>query len=123
MSVLDFVNLYVADAEKSVGLYNQLLGTKPVSASPAFAMYVLPNGLKFGLWARSDVQPPAAGTGGAEICFAVDGDAAVAPALDAWKKLGLDIIQQPTKMGFGLTFTAEDPDGNRLRLFAPSQRG
>ena len=123
MSQLDFVNLYVADAERSAGLYNQLLGAKPVSASPAFAMYVLPNGLKFGLWARTDVQPPATGAGGAEICFAVNGDAEVAPALEAWKKLGLNIIQQPTKMDFGLTFTAEDPDGNRLRLFAPSQRG
>lgn len=123
MSVLDFVNLYVADAEKSAGLYTQLLGTKPVSASPDFAMYVLPSGLKFGLWARGDVQPPVTGTGGGEICFSVTGDAEVTPSLETWKNLGLRIIQQPTKMDFGLTFTAEDPDGNRLRLFAPARRG
>lgn len=122
MSNLDFVNLYVTDAEKSAGLYNALLGAEPVQSSPAFAMYVLPNGLKFGLWARSDVQPAVTGSGGAEVCFAVDGDDKVAPALEAWKKLGLDIIQQPTRMDFGLTFTALDPDGNRLRLFAPAAR-
>jgi predicted enzyme related to lactoylglutathione lyase len=123
MSVLDFVNVYVTDAEASAGLYTQLLGTTPVSASPEFAMYVLPNGLKFGLWARRDVQPPVTGAGGAEICFAVNRDDEVAPSLEKWEKLGLNIIQQPTKMDFGLTFTAEDPDGNRLRLFAPSRRG
>ncbi len=122
MSQLDFVNIYVDNAEASAGLYSALLGMKPVSSSPAYAMYVLPNGLKFGLWARSDVQPPVTGAGGAEICFAVNGDDEVAPSLEKWRKLGLRIIQQPTGMDFGLTFTAEDPDGNRLRLFAPSRR-
>jgi predicted enzyme related to lactoylglutathione lyase len=39
----------------------------------------------------------------------------------AWKLLGLDIIQEPTKMDFGFTFTAADPDGHRLRVFAPAQ--
>ncbi len=57
------------------------------------------------------------------LCFAVQDDAAVASSLETWKNLGLKIIQQPTKMDFGLTFTAEDPDGNRLRLFAPARRG
>lgn len=123
MSTLDFVNLYVANAEKSAPLYSALLGAEPVSISPAFAMYVLPGGLKFGLWARGDVQPPATGAGGAEVCFAVAGDDEVSPALERWKGLGLDIVQQPTRMDFGLTFTAEDADGNRLRLFAPSRRG
>lgn len=123
MSQLDFVIAYVADAVEATGLYNRLLGMEPVSASPEFAMYVLPNGLKFGLWARRDVLPPVTGVGGTEICFAVDGDAEVASSLDAWKALGLNIIQPPTNMDFGLTFTAEDPDGNRLRLFAPSRRG
>ena len=37
-------------------------------------------------------------------------------------KLGLRIIQEPTKMDFGFTFTAADPDGHRLRVFNPSQR-
>ena len=37
---------------------------------------------------------------------------------DAWAKLGLKILQEPTKMDFGYTFTAADPDGHRLRVFA-----
>jgi hypothetical protein len=36
-------------------------------------------------------------------------------------KLGLRIIQEPVKMDFGFTFTAADPDGHRLRVFAPAQ--
>ena len=59
--------------------------------------------------------------GGSEIGFPVDSDAAVHSTRDAWANLGLKILQEPTKMDFGLTFTAADPDGHRLRVFNPSQ--
>lgn len=36
-----------------------------------------------------------------------------------WKRRGLEIIQAPTRMSFGATFVALDPDGHRLRVFAP----
>ena len=36
-----------------------------------------------------------------------------------WQGLGVPVIQAPTEMDFGLTFTALDPDGHRLRVFAP----
>jgi hypothetical protein len=29
------------------------------------------------------------------------------------------ILQPPTEMDFGRTFTAADPDGHRLRVFKP----
>ena len=29
-------------------------------------------------------------------------------------------LQAPTRMDFGLTFTASDPDGHRLRVFSPA---
>ncbi len=32
----------------------------------------------------------------------------------------LPIAQPPTAMDFGLTFVALDPDGHRLRVFAPA---
>jgi predicted enzyme related to lactoylglutathione lyase len=35
-----------------------------------------------------------------------------------WRRRGLTVIQPPTRMGFGHTFTALDPDGHRLRVFA-----
>jgi hypothetical protein len=30
------------------------------------------------------------------------------------------VIQPPTQMDFGLTMTAADPDGHRLRVFVPA---
>jgi hypothetical protein len=32
---------------------------------------------------------------------------------------GVPIAQAPAEMNFGLTFVALDPDGHRLRLYAP----
>ena len=37
-----------------------------------------------------------------------------------WRKRGLPIAQAPTTMDFGRTFVALDPDGHRLRVFAPA---
>jgi predicted enzyme related to lactoylglutathione lyase len=38
-----------------------------------------------------------------------------------WLARGLDVLQPPTPMDFGFTFTAGDPDGHRLRVFAPAR--
>lgn len=35
---------------------------------------------------------------------------------------GLPMLQTPTTMDFGYTFTATDPDGHRLRVFSPAAR-
>jgi len=40
--------------------------------------------------------------------------------ITGWTKRGLAIAQEPTKMNFGFTFTALDPDGHRLRVYAPA---
>jgi hypothetical protein len=37
-----------------------------------------------------------------------------------WQALGARIAQAPTKMDFGFTGVALDPDGRRLRAFAPA---
>ena len=116
----NFILAYVADTPKSAALYAQLLGAGPVESSPNFAMFALPGGLSLGLWARHDVEPKATLPGGIELGFAVESDAVVTLTRDAWAKLGLRILQEPTKMDFGFTFTAADPDGHRLRVFAPS---
>ena len=115
-----YVLAYVADAPRSGSLYSRLLGIEPVEASPSFVMFVLPNGLKLGLWARDDVAPKATLPGGMELCLTVEDEAAVRSTRDAWAKLGLKILQEPTQMDFGYTFTAADPDGHRLRVFHPS---
>jgi hypothetical protein len=38
-----------------------------------------------------------------------------------WIACGLRIVQEPVDLDFGYTFTALDPDGHRLRVFAPRQ--
>ena len=116
----NFILAYVADAPKSAALYSKLLDAQPVESSPNWAMFAFPNGLALGLWSRDEVEPRATLPGGSEIGFPVESDAAVHTTRDAWAKLGLRILQEPVKMDFGLTFTAADPDGHRLRVFSPA---
>lgn len=116
----NFILAYVADAPKSAALYSRLLNAEPVESSPNWAMFAFPNGLALGLWSRDEVEPKATLPGGTEIGFPVESDAAVQTTRDAWAALGLKILQEPTRMDFGLTFTAADLDGHRLRVFNPS---
>jgi catechol 2,3-dioxygenase-like lactoylglutathione lyase family enzyme len=116
-----YILLYVESAAASAAFYGDLLGRPPVESSPAFAMFILASGVKLGLWTRHTVEPAAAGTGGGEIASAV-ADADTLHALHAdWARHGLTIIQPPTDMDFGRTFTALDPDGHRLRVFVPAR--
>jgi catechol 2,3-dioxygenase-like lactoylglutathione lyase family enzyme len=117
----NFILAYVADAPKSAALYSKLLNAQPVESSPNWAMFAFSNGLALGLWSRNEVEPKATLPGGSEIGFPVDSDQAVTETRDAWAGLGLKILQEPTRMDFGYTFTAADLDGHRLRVFAPSQ--
>ena len=117
----NFILAYVANAPRSAELYRKLLGADPVESSPGWAMFAFPSGLALGLWSRDEVEPRATLPGGSEIGFPVENDAAVTATRDAWVELGLKILQEPTRMDFGYTFTAADPDGHRLRVFAPSQ--
>lgn len=115
-----FVILYVAAPQTSAAFYADLVGAPIVENSPAFAMLPLKPDLMLGLWARENVEPVASFTGGgAEIVFAVADAQAVRNCHEAWIKKGLRIAQAPIAMDFGDTFTALDPDGHRLRVYAP----
>lgn len=118
----DFVLLYVDSPAASARFYADLIGSAPLEASPTFAMFALPSGVMLGLWSRHTVEPAAtAGAGGAEIAMTV-ADAAGVDALHVeWKGRGMTILQAPTDLDFGRTFVAVDPDGHRLRVFAPAQ--
>lgn len=118
MPDLSLVILYVDSPAASADFYADLLGQKPAEASSTFAMFALPSGIGLGLWSRHTVEPSAqAGGGGAEVAFtAGDIDAIHAD----WTARGLSIAQAPTDMEFGRTFVALDPDGHRLRVFAPA---
>jgi catechol 2,3-dioxygenase-like lactoylglutathione lyase family enzyme len=116
----NFLILYVGSPAMSAAFYERLLGRKPADASPNFAMFALDGGLMLGLWARSDVRPPARLAGGGhEICFTAQDNAAVDQLHARWREQGLPIAQAPVEMDFGYTFTALDPDEHRLRVFAP----
>lgn len=111
--------LYVSSPAESAALYTRLFDRPPVEQSPNFAMFALDGGVMLGLWARHDVQPPATPAGGAEIGLQVADAQAVRAVHDAWRSHGLPMAQAPTPMDFGFTFVAVDPDGHRLRVFAP----
>lgn len=119
MSDPNFILLYVADARKSAAFYEDLLGKPPAEASPSFAMFPLESGVMLGLWGAEGVAPAATAPGGSELAFAVENDETVTRRHADWTARGLSILQKPTRMDFGLTFTAADPDGHRLRVFAP----
>ncbi|SMH47914.1 VOC family protein [Azospirillum agricola] len=118
---VDFVLLYVDSPTASVAFYTDLLGRPPVEASPTFAMFAMDSGLMLGLWARHTVEPRAeVPPASSEIAFVVPDPDAVRSTCAGWAARGLPIVQEPTAMDFGHTFVALDPDGHRLRVFAPN---
>jgi catechol 2,3-dioxygenase-like lactoylglutathione lyase family enzyme len=121
MSDPNFILLYVDNPAASAEFYSGLLGRAPVEASPTFVMFALDSGVMLGLWSQKTVAPDATPPGGGELAFAVPDNAAVKALHNEWRNRGLHIIQPPTDMDFGHTFTAVDPDEHRLRVFAPRQ--
>lgn len=115
----DFTIFYVDNPPASTGFYKDLLGVDPVEASPTFALFILETGMKLGLWSRHTVEPKAWMTGGGgEIAFRVENETRVDEIFAAWKARGIDMLQPPSTMDFGYTFTAVDPDHHRLRVYA-----
>jgi hypothetical protein len=118
----NFIILYVDSPAISAQFYADLLGKQPIEASPTFAMFALESGVMLGLWSRRTVEPSATGSvGGGELAFAVAGNDSVDSTYADWCNRRLVIVQTPSQMDFGYTFVALDPDGHRLRVFAPSE--
>jgi catechol 2,3-dioxygenase-like lactoylglutathione lyase family enzyme len=121
MSNPNFAIVYVDNPAASGDFYRALLQREPVQASPAFVLFALDSGLMFGLWSRHSVKPPAvAAGGGGELAFSVAKPQAVDEAHVRWKALGVPILLPPTDMEFGRSFVGVDPDGHRVRVFAPA---
>jgi predicted enzyme related to lactoylglutathione lyase len=92
-----------------------------VESGPTFAMFVLPSGMKLGLWSKHTVEPAAEMTsGGGELVFTVNNSEEVETTHTTWRGMGLRMLQAPVAMDFGYTFVALDPDGHRLRVYVPS---
>ncbi len=111
--------LYVESPLQSAPLYAHLLGRAPAESAPGFVLFPLASGGMLGLWARAEVAPAATSPGGAEVLFQVADAAAVRAAHADWSARGLRVAEGPTQLDFGYTFVALDPDGHRLRVFAP----
>ena len=119
----NFIILYVDSPAISAQFYADLLGKPPIEASPTFAIFALASGMMLGLWSTSAVKPPAtANAGSGELAFTVANDDGVDSMYSDWCNRRLVIVQTPSKMDFGYTFVALDPDGHRLRIFAPSEQ-
>jgi hypothetical protein len=64
MTLPSMTLLYVDNPLNSAAFYQRLLGQAPVELSPGFALFVLNNGFKLGMWAKQGVKPAATLTGG-----------------------------------------------------------
>jgi predicted lactoylglutathione lyase len=119
---LSFILLYVEDVAASEAFYAKILGRPAVESSPTFAMIPAAPAIMLGLWRRDGVAPAASAPGGGEIAFTVDSEAEVAMTIARWQTFGARVAQPPMQMDFGFTGVALDPDGHRLRVFAPAER-
>ncbi len=87
-------------------------------------MFVFESGARLALWSSATVEPAVTQTAGAmELAFALPDDAAVDRQSAEWQARGLTLIQAPTRMEFGYTCMALDPDGHRLRLYPGPRTG
>jgi predicted enzyme related to lactoylglutathione lyase len=115
-----FTLFHVADPEASARFYAALLDRPAAEVSPTFAMFPLGPGAMLGLWKRDTVAPaPGGAPGSSELAFAVPGRAAVDAEFRRWREVGCTVLQAPASMDFGYTCTVADPDGHRVRVFAP----
>lgn len=117
----NFLLFFVDSPAASATFYGDLFGLAPVEQSPTFALFALSSGLMLGLWSKHTAEPrPGAGAGGTELGLTVGEKAEVDATHADWQGRGIAILQPPIEMDFGRTFVALDPDGHRLRVFAPA---
>lgn len=118
----DLLVLYVADVPASLAFWTALLDRPAVEVHETFALLPLRDGVMLGLWRVDDVGPAATRTGGgAEIIFQVASRDDVDRLFVEWAARDRTILQHPTDVEFGRTFTAADPDGHRLRVLWPTE--
>jgi catechol 2,3-dioxygenase-like lactoylglutathione lyase family enzyme len=121
MTLNHMILFYVKNPLASAAFYTRLLGEKPIDASPGFAMFKVNDTTMLGLWNAAGVEPkPEVAAGASELAFQVADIGQVDDYHKRWSQEEFPIAQRPTQMDFGYTFTALDPDGHRLRVFAAS---
>ncbi|MGC4191550.1 MAG: VOC family protein [Thermomicrobiales bacterium] len=115
--------LYVADMERSVPLYTELLGITPDRPAPTFTSFALSGGKFLELIQQNTLDVlPTVGGGAVELCFDATSREVVEQTHDRWVALGLTSLEAPTDVRFGYTALVADPDGHRLRILLLPQR-
>jgi predicted enzyme related to lactoylglutathione lyase len=88
------------------------------SSSTGYITFDLGPGADLAVWSGQfeDLSPDVPRT--SEVCLAIgDGGADEVNAIfKQWQSQGVTILREPHDAGFGLTFLAADPDGNRIRV-------
>ncbi|MEH0638463.1 VOC family protein [Streptomyces bottropensis] len=109
--------VYVNDAPAAARFYGDLLDMRPSFETSGYITFGLGPGADLALWAGQfeDLSPGVPRT--SEVCVAIDGGPDEIEAMfKQWQSKGVTILREPHDEGFGLTFLAADPDGNRIRV-------
>ena len=102
--------LYVEDPLKSAEFYEKLLRTKPIDASPGFAMFALNDATMLGLWKRTDVLPKVtAPTGSNEVGFHVESNTIVGEFFRSRENDWRNSFASTNPNGFRLHFHSSRP--------------
>jgi predicted enzyme related to lactoylglutathione lyase len=110
--------VYVTDAPAAARFYGDLLGLSLSLETPEYITFDLGPGAELALWAGQfeKLSPDVPRT--SEVCLAVEGGRPeeISAIFQQWQSKDVTILQEPHDAGFGLTFLAADPDGNRIRV-------
>jgi catechol 2,3-dioxygenase-like lactoylglutathione lyase family enzyme len=118
VSKVGIVMLGVANLERSIPFYRDVLGLELQSQFPGFAFFNAA-GITLAL-SEPLAKTAGAGPGASEVVFSVED---VRAAYEALRSRGLVFTQEPRNVS-GSMWAANfaDPDGHRLSLFGPERK-
>lgn len=122
MFTFDSFVLYVEDIETSKAFYSYVFDCEGHVLSPTFVSFTLNIGINIELkqLAQADQISKVTG-GGTELSLIVKDSETLHHLFNQWQSKSVEFLQTPTKVVFGLSAVAVDPDGHRIRLFVPNQ--
>lgn len=111
--------LYVNDVALSTKFYADILKQQPLETYQDFSVFALNDTFILGLQSKHAIDPkPQPHTGGVELCLSDVVEEQVDAIYQEWLAKDIKFALEPTRLEFGYTFVALDPDGHRLRVCA-----
>ena len=107
---LGLVMLVVADMERSVAFYRDVLGLSVEYESPDWSQLASPDGASIGLHEGSDVGA----SDGCTMTFYVQ---SAEDALERLRSGGAEVVAEPNSAGYGVIALARDPDGHAIQVW------